>query len=51
MFIVENIEAVRKVLSWRGFRMGEIREATPGIRVCDGKDPEGNPFSLEMIIK
>ena len=47
VFQVEDVSATRQTLLSLGVRLGEIRTAAPGILVCDGKDPEGNPFSIE----
>jgi predicted enzyme related to lactoylglutathione lyase len=47
VFSVEEMAATRQDLVALGVEMGEIRTAAPGILVCDGKDPEGNPFSIE----
>lgn len=27
--------------------VGDARSPAPGVTVCDGTDPEGNPFSIE----
>jgi hypothetical protein len=47
VFGVKDIEHARGYLNRRDIRMSEVRIATPGVYVCDGLDPEGNPFSLE----
>jgi len=47
VFEVADVAVARGELLERGVLMAEIRTAAPGILVCDGKDPEGNPFSLE----
>ena len=47
VFKVEDVAGVRKKLLALDVPMGEIRSAAPGVLVCDGKDPEGNPFSIE----
>lgn len=47
VFGVDNIQSVRKILLERGVQLGEVRSAAPGVWVCDGQDPEGNPFSIE----
>ncbi len=46
-FGVDDIDEMRAVLLQRGAKMGEIRSPAPGVRVCDGFDPEGNPFSID----
>ena len=30
--------------------MGDVRSPAPGVEVCNGKDPEGNAFSIESQI-
>jgi len=47
VFQVEDVSATRQALINQGVRLGEMRTAAPGILVCDGKDPEGNAFSIE----
>ena len=46
VFGVRDIEGARGTLLRREVRIGEIRVAAPGKWVCDGYDPEGNPFSI-----
>ncbi|MFN8372913.1 MAG: VOC family protein [Anaerolineae bacterium] len=46
-FGVDDLDAMRELLLQRGAKMGEIRSPAPGVRVCDGVDPEGNPFSID----
>ena len=48
VFRVADIEAARRELLARGVQVGEVRSPAPGVQVCDGKDPEGNPFSIEV---
>jgi catechol 2,3-dioxygenase-like lactoylglutathione lyase family enzyme len=48
VFGVEEIETARQELLAGGVKLGEIRQAAPGVLACDGRDPEGNPFSIEM---
>jgi catechol 2,3-dioxygenase-like lactoylglutathione lyase family enzyme len=47
VFGVDDIQAARDHLISHGFKAGAIRSAAPGILVCDGFDPEGNPVSFE----
>lgn len=47
VFGVADMDEARTTLLQRGVNLGEIRTAVPGILVCDGVDPEGNPFSIE----
>jgi predicted enzyme related to lactoylglutathione lyase len=48
VFRVADLEAARDALSARGVQLGPSRTPAPGVRVCDGADPEGNHFSLEQ---
>lgn len=47
VFGVQDILSVREHLLARGVEIGEVRSPAPGVWVCDGKDPEGNPYSIE----
>lgn len=47
VFGVDDIHVAREQLLAKGVEVGEVRPAAPGVWVCDGKDPEGNPFSIE----
>ncbi len=47
VFGVGEIHAARAMLVARSVSMGAVRSAAPGVWVCDGFDPEGNPFSIE----
>ena len=46
VFEMEAIEAA-DVLLGMGVDLGDLHSPTPGVTVCDGRDPEGNAFSLE----
>jgi predicted enzyme related to lactoylglutathione lyase len=46
-FAVADLDAAREELASRGVELSVVREPIPGVRVCDGTDPEGNVFSLE----
>jgi predicted enzyme related to lactoylglutathione lyase len=48
VFRVADIHAARGKLLSRGVALSAVRSPTPGVWVCDGKDPEGNPFSIEQ---
>lgn len=48
VFAVADIAAARRVLIERGVAWEEPFEAAPGILVCHGRDPEGNPLALEQ---
>ena len=47
VFGVRDMEAVREVLLGRGVHLTDVRAVAPGIQICDGRDPEGNAFSLQ----
>ena len=47
VFAVADIDQVRAVLVARGVAMSAVREIAPGVKVSDGVDPEGNPYSIE----
>lgn len=47
VFGVTDIDTVRATLVERGVALEEIFDAGAGIRACQGRDPEGNPISLE----
>jgi predicted enzyme related to lactoylglutathione lyase len=47
VFGVDAIQAARAELVEKGVNLDEVRSAAPGVWVCDGRDPEGNPFSIE----
>lgn len=46
-FQVTDIEATRATLLERGVKIGDVRSPAPGVKVADGFDPEGNPFSID----
>ena len=48
VFAVADLAAARSVLIERGTVWEEPFEAAPGILVCHGRDPEGNPLALEQ---
>ena len=47
VFRVDDVPASRAALIEQKVEMGEMRSPSPGVEVCDGKDPEGNVFSIE----
>lgn len=47
VFRVDDVEMARRALVGRGIKMGQYRLAAPGVKVCEGTDPEGNIFSIE----
>ena len=50
VFRVSDIAAARKTLAKRGLKLSRIRSPGPGIKICDGEDPEGNPICLDSVI-
>lgn len=48
VFRVQDINSARFQLLELGVAASEIRSPAPGIFICDAKDPEGNPFSIEQ---
>lgn len=46
-FAVEDADAERERLAAAGVEVSELREPTPGLRVFDARDPDGNRFSIE----
>jgi len=47
VFRVRDVAIARTGLLAQGVEMGEVRSPAPGVTVCDGRDPEGNGFSVE----
>lgn len=47
VFRVADIHAARATLTARGVPLDEVRSPAPGVWVCDGFDPDGNPLSIE----
>lgn len=47
VFAVTDIDTARHALVEKGIKMGHYRNAAPGIKICEGVDPEGNTFSIE----
>jgi CBS domain-containing protein/predicted enzyme related to lactoylglutathione lyase len=48
VFGVADIELARTTLLGRGVALEEIFDAGNGVKVVQGRDPEGNPISLEQ---
>lgn len=44
VFHAEDVAALRDRLVARGARFGKVREGQ--FRLCDGRDPDGNPIQL-----
>ena len=49
VFKVADIETARLELVAKGLPLSEVRSPSPGVFVCDGFDPEGNPLSIESV--
>jgi len=49
VFQVEDIKSARFQLLQASVSVSDIRSPAPGRQVCDAKDPEGNPFSIEEV--
>ena len=47
VLMVDKLDEVRRLLTPKGVTLSDVRSPAPGVLVCDGFDPEGNPFSLE----
>jgi len=45
VFYAKDVAAMREKLVARGAQLGKVREAGT-FRLCDGKDPDGNPIQL-----
>ena len=45
-FYAEDVSQARAALVARGVAMGKDPGPGEGLKLCDGKDPEGNPFQL-----
>lgn len=45
-FSVDDIEALHRTLTARGLQLSEISDRLHNVKVADGFDPEGNPFSI-----
>jgi catechol 2,3-dioxygenase-like lactoylglutathione lyase family enzyme len=46
-FLVDELDAARERLAAAGVDVTEIRDPVAGLRVFDGRDPDGNRFSIE----
>lgn len=45
-FYAKDVSAARKALVDAGVAMGKDPGSGPGLKLCNGKDPEGNIFQL-----
>ncbi|MBW4597033.1 MAG: VOC family protein [Brasilonema angustatum HA4187-MV1] len=46
-FHVDDIDVAYKELTERGVKLSAIRSPSPGLKIAEGVDPEGNPFSID----
>jgi hypothetical protein len=49
-FDVKDVAATREALMARGAKMGKISSKN-GLDLCNGKDPDGNPFGLSNRVQ
>jgi catechol 2,3-dioxygenase-like lactoylglutathione lyase family enzyme len=45
VFYAGDVAAARADLAGRGVKLGKVKLAN-GLHLCEGKDPEGNPFQI-----
>jgi catechol 2,3-dioxygenase-like lactoylglutathione lyase family enzyme len=45
VFGVKDVDSTRSLLESRGVTMGKVHSFS-GIKICNGEDPEGNPFQI-----
>lgn len=45
VFFSDDVEAARTELIKRGVKMGKVM-SSGSMQMCDGRDPEGNPFQI-----
>lgn len=46
-FHVDDFETAYKTLTERGVKLGAVRSPSPGLKIAEGQDPEGNPFTID----
>jgi predicted enzyme related to lactoylglutathione lyase len=46
-FHVDDFETAYKTLTERGVKLSAIRSPSPGLKIAEGLDPEGNPFTID----
>ena len=46
-FRVDDFETAYKTLTERGVKLSSIRSPSPGLKIAEGLDPEGNPFTID----
>lgn len=45
-FYTKDVPAIRKALLARELKLGSLVAANDGLLFFDGKDPDGNPFTI-----
>lgn len=48
VFLVEDLEAAVRDVTDHGVTLTEITEPHPGVKLCNGRDPDGHVFFLKQ---
>lgn len=46
-FHVDDFENAYQTLTENGVKLSPIRSPSPGLKIAEGADPEGNPFTID----
>ena len=46
-FRVDDFETAYKTLTENGVKLSAVRSPSPGLKIAEGLDPEGNPFTID----
>ena len=46
-FHVDDFETAYHTLTERGVKLSPMRSPSPGLKIAEGLDPEGNPFTID----
>jgi predicted enzyme related to lactoylglutathione lyase len=46
-FHVDDFETAYHTLAERGVKLSPMRSPSPGLKIAEGLDPEGNPFTID----
>lgn len=46
-FHVDDFETAYKTLIEHGVKLGPVRSPSSGLKIAEGADPEGNPFTID----
>ncbi|WP_017317990.1 VOC family protein [Mastigocladopsis repens] len=46
-FHVDDFETAYHTLTERGVQLSPVRSPSPGLKIAEGLDPEGNPFTID----